>query len=229
MIYVSSDWHGVSLKKVIALLRKVDFGDDDYLFLLGDIIDRGSDSLELIKYIMNKPNIKLIRGNHEQMLLNSAFIFSENDSESNVEGARWLRIWQANGGEQTIAGLFSEHNKMRKRILEYLQETPLYDTVSVGGTDYLLVHAGLGVGEIDEIDKITEFSEHAFLWSRPYLSTKYSYKFITVLGHTPTCFYGEEYRGKILKTGTWIDVDTGVAMGLNPSLLRLDDLKEFYL
>ena len=229
MIYVSSDWHGVSLERIMELLKKVDFSNDDYLFLLGDVIDRGSDSIGLIKYIMNKPNIKLIRGNHEQMLLNSAFIFNEKDSEPDAEGARWLRIWQANGGEQTIAGLFSEHYKMRKRILEYLQETPLYDTVSAGGRDYLLVHAGLGVGEIEKIGQITECSEQAFLWSRPYLLTKYSSKFITVLGHTPTCFYGEKYKGKILKTETWIDVDTGVAMGLNPALLRLDDLEEFYL
>lgn len=36
-------------------------------------------------------------------------------------------------------------------------------------------------------------------------------------------------NGKILKTDTWIDVDVGVPYGNNPCLLRLDDLKEFYL
>ena len=64
---------------------------------------------------------------------------------------------------------------------------------------------------------------------RPYLTTRYSSEFTTILGHTPTCFYGDQYKGKILKTSTWINVDTGAAVGLTPSLLRLDDLKKFYL
>ena len=36
-------------------------------------------------------------------------------------------------------------------------------------------------------------------------------------------------KGKILHTKTWIDVDVGVPYGNPPALLRLDDLKEFYL
>ena len=69
MIYVSSDWHGVSVDKIKNLLEKARFSEDDFLFVLGDIIDRGDHGIELIKYIMFEPNIKLIRGNHEQMLI----------------------------------------------------------------------------------------------------------------------------------------------------------------
>ena len=36
-------------------------------------------------------------------------------------------------------------------------------------------------------------------------------------------------KGKILRTETWIDIDVGVPYGNSPALLRLDDLKEFYL
>ncbi|MBQ9593023.1 MAG: calcineurin, partial [Lachnospiraceae bacterium] len=52
---------------------------------------------------------------------------------------------------------------------------------------------------------------------------------VTVFGHTPTAKYGEEYRGRILYTDTWIDIDVGVGWGEEPVLLRLDDLKEFTL
>ena len=75
MIYVSSDWHGVELYKIKRLLEMVNFSDDDFLFILGDIIDRGMHGVELIKYIMFEPNIKLIRGNHEQMMLDCSFLF----------------------------------------------------------------------------------------------------------------------------------------------------------
>ncbi len=233
MVYVSSDWHGISIEKIKELLNKVNFGPDDYLFVLGDIIDRGEHGVELIKYIMFEPNIKLIRGNHEQMLLSCDFLFDEITDESidnfNMRKVRWLNVWQANGGEATIAELSKETSGMRQMILEYLQETPLYDTVSVGGKNYLLVHAGLGLSESGKIKKLTECSENDLLWSRPNLSTQYSFEFITILGHTPTYFYGDKFKGKILKTSTWIDVDTGAAIGLSPALLRLDDMQEFYL
>lgn len=41
--------------------------------------------------------------------------------------------------------------------------------------------------------------------------------------------YGDENKGKILKTRTWIDIDVGAAYGEKPILLRLDDFKEFIL
>ena len=233
MVYVSSDWHGTPIDQIQRLLQKVNFGADDYLFVLGDVIDRGEHGVALIKYIMYEPNIRLIRGNHEQMLLSCDFLFEEVTEDSvdrfHIGKARALGLWQSNGGEPTIAGLCREHHTVRALILEYLRDTPLYDTVSVGGRDYLLVHAGIGASRNGGHKKLSECSEDDFLWTRPSLSTRYSSSFTTVLGHTPTHFYGTQYRGKILKTETWIDVDTGAAVGLPPALLRLDDLREFYL
>lgn len=61
------------------------------------------------------------------------------------------------------------------------------------------------------------------------LTDKYFEDVISVFGHTPTGLFGSQYRGRVIKTPTWIDVDTGAASGLNPMLLRLDDLQEFYI
>lgn len=233
MVYVSSDWHGVSYEKIKALLDKAGFCDDDYLFVLGDVIDRGEHGVELIKKIMFAPNIKLIRGNHEQMLIDCDFLFEEITDESigdlNMTKMNKLMMWQSNGAEPTIVGLTKEHTSMREMILEYLMETPLYDTVSVGDRDFLLVHAGLGVHFDGRIKRLSECTEDDFLWTRPTLETRYSEDFITIFGHTPTGFYDFAYNGRILKTDTWIDIDTGAARGLMPALLRLDDMEEFYL
>jgi hypothetical protein len=50
---------------------------------------------------------------------------------------------------------------------------------------------------------------------------------MTILGHTPTGYrFGE--KGKVFRTDTWIDIDTGAAGGGSPMLLRLEDLKAFY-
>ncbi len=41
MIYVTSDLHGYPLNKFLAFLKKAGFTEDDFLFVLGDVIDRG--------------------------------------------------------------------------------------------------------------------------------------------------------------------------------------------
>lgn len=233
MIFVSSDWHGMSLDTIKALLKKANFGDDDYLFVLGDVIDRGEHGVELLKYIMYQPNIKLIRGNHEQMMLSCKFIINEiTESSLNClsdENIKLLSLWQMNGGTTTINGLSKESAETRELIFEYIADTPLYDTVSVGDRDFFLVHGGLSVDRDGKLKRLSECSEHDLLWQRPYLTTEYSTDFTTIIGHTPTGLYGAEYKGKILKTSTWIDIDVGAAMGLSPALLRLDDMQEFYL
>ncbi len=233
MIYVSSDWHGAEPKQIKALLEKIEFSDEDFLFVLGDIIDRGEHGVELIKMIMFEPNIKLIRGNHEQMLLSCSFLFDEITDETindfNADKLRMLRNWQMNGGDATIKGLSKETPEMRKMILELIEETPYYDSVVVNGEDFLLVHAGLALDACGKFRRLSESTKDDLLWIRPRINTEYSHDFMTVIGHTPTYFYGEEHRGRILKTDTWIDIDVGSGHGCSPAILRLDDMREFYL
>ena len=60
-----------------------------------------------------------------------------------------------------------------------------------------------------------------------YDSKELSMEDMTILGHTPTGYrFGE--AGKMFRTETWIDIDTGAAGGGSPMLLRLDDLQAFY-
>lgn len=40
--------------------------------------------------------------------------------------------------------------------------------------------------------------------------------------------YGNEHKGKIIVTDTFIDNDVGVGLGLSPVFLRLYDMKTFY-
>jgi serine/threonine protein phosphatase 1 len=230
MIYVSSDWHGCPLEKIKELLAKANFGPKDFLFVLGDVIDRGEHSVELLKWLMVQDNVQLIRGNHEEMMLACSFLFDEVTKDSldalSASKLKLLQAWQMNGGDATINALKKETPESRADILDFLSDTPLYDSVSVCDKDFLLVHSGLGRYSPDK--KISDYGEADLLWTRPYLTTTYSDKFTTVLGHTPTVVYGDCHKGKILVTDTWINVDTGSAMGLSPALLRLDDMCEFY-
>ena len=231
MIYVTSDLHGYSLQKFKSLLDTAGFCDDDFLYVLGDVIDRGEHSVEILTWLMNTPNAQLILGNHEKMLLDCAFLFEEVTSSSldNLSMDKLLNYqrWLSNGAKPTLDALKKLYRITLRDILDFISDSPLYDCVSVNGKNFLLVHSGLG--EFAPNKPISLYSEHDLLWTRPNLDTAYSDKFITVFGHTPTCFFGQQYKGKMLKTPTWINVDTGAACGFAPMLLRLDDMKEFYI
>ncbi|MEE0914526.1 MAG: metallophosphoesterase [Ruminococcus sp.] len=230
MIYVTSDLHGYSLEKIKEMFSKVGFSDDDFCFVLGDVIDRGKDGIEILKWLMTKPNMELILGNHEAMMLACEFLFDEitEESISKITGNKLdiYLLWEQNGARPTINALHSLEPNEIKYILEYLHEAPLYETVSVNGKDFLLTHSGLK--NFDKNKSISKYSNEDFLWNRPKIDDRYFDDVITVFGHTPTIYYGEEYKGKAVVTDTWIDIDTGASCGFSPMLLRLDDLKEFY-
>lgn len=230
MIYVTSDLHGYPVEKFKAMLSSVGFCDDDYLYVLGDVIDRGSDGISLLRLLMSMPNAQLVLGNHEKMMLDCDFLFEEITDESiaHLTGTKLgtYSTWVANGGMQTLSAIRALHPSQVKYILEYLQDAPLYDVVSVGDRDFILTHSGLG--SFDPEKKLSQYSRHDLLWNRPNLNQRYFEDITVIFGHTPTFYYGEEYKGKAIVTDTWIDIDTGAAAGLSPMLLRLDDMKEFY-
>lgn len=231
MIYVTSDLHGYPLEKFKLLLKQANFSRDDFLFILGDVIDRGEHGVDILRWLLVQSNVELILGNHEAMMLSCSFICDEVSDETlndlNPYKLGLLGTWRYNGAEPTLRAMQRTAPGIRADILDYLNDAPLYETVSVGNQDFLLTHGGLGGYRADK--KLKEYTENELLWTRPSLSDRYSKDFITVIGHTPTLFYGKECRGKMLRTETWIDIDTGTACGLAPMLLRLDDMQEFYM
>lgn len=234
MIYVISDLHGYPLEKLKKLLEKADFGENDFLYILGDVVDRNGDGgVEILTWLLSQPNVQLILGNHEAMLLACEFLFDEitEDSISSFDSEKMeiLTNYQLNGGDVTLNAL-SKLNKASPEtvadILDYLHDAPLYEAVTAGGKDYFLVHSGIDDFEKDK--KISDYPTDAFIWAWPELDDEYFDDITTVFGHTPTKYYGEEYSNKLIKTRTWIAIDMGAGDGVTePVLLRLNDMTEF--
>ena len=232
MIYVISDLHGYPLANFKKLLEKAAFSDDDFLYLLGDCIDRNGDGgVEMLCWLLEQPNVQLILGNHEAMLLACSFVFEEITEETinalTAEKMGLLQQYMQNGGDVTLKALRELRNRapdLIADIFDYLHDAPLYEAVSAGGKDFLLLHSGIDHFEKDK--KLSQYAQDDFLWTWTSLETDYYDEIITVFGHTPTLTYGEEYTGKILKTRTWIDIDVGAGFGQEPVLLRLDDFEE---
>ena len=154
MIYVTSDIHGYSLDEFKLFLDKVGFSDDDFCFVLGDVIDRGTDGLKWLKWLMVQPNFQLILGNHEAMLLSCDFLF-ETITEDAIDRLTGTKLgiynnWISNGGQHTLDALSLLRESEVEDILDYLRDAPLYDTVTVGDKDFVLTHSGLGSFDKDK-------------------------------------------------------------------------------
>lgn len=231
MIYVTSDWHGYPLERIKELLKKANFSDDDFCYVLGDVIDRGNEGIKTLRWLLAQPNIQVLMGNHEKMFVSCDFLF-DNISDTVIANLdkkqkEYFITWMANGARATINEALKYNHKIISYVLDKVKRLPLYKTLDIGDKTFLLTHSGLGGFDVDK--KLCDYSQEELLWNRPKITENYSQEFITVFGHTPTLYYGEKYKGKAIITKTWIDIDTGAACGFAPMLLRLDDMKEFYI
>lgn len=63
-----SDLHGEKYR-YDAMLEMIQFSGEDTLYILGDVVDRGPNGIDILRDIMQRPNVHLILGNHEDLLL----------------------------------------------------------------------------------------------------------------------------------------------------------------
>lgn len=130
------------------------------MYILGDVIDRGPDGIRILKWIMLQPNVELLLGNHEAMLLACDFIFDEVTEEaiSKLTGTKLniFSTWISNSGQVTLDVLSGMRDKEIQYILEYLRERPLYEAITVNNKDFILVHSGLGSFRKDK--KLSEYN-----------------------------------------------------------------------
>ena len=214
MTYCISDIHG-AYDRYKSMLSLIHFSDADTLYILGDVIDRGPDGIEILLDIMNRPNIHMVLGNHEYMLLATL-------GPNNEIGAR--ELWERNGGDCTRADLiYCRRPETREAIINYLMTLPDHMNIEVKGRQFHLVH---GYPAFDRFNRI---------WGRPgFNETQPPIPGTTVIiGHTPTIYLTCDYDNpcRIWHGNGIIDIDCGCGHSKYNSCLgclRLDDMTEFY-
>ena len=107
-----ADIHG-EFERFRRLLELIRFSEEDTLYILGDVIDRGLDGVKVLEFIRERENIVLLMGNHEKMCLNAL----REDSHP-----RTRKHWKLNGGGPTRVDL-AEH-PTRDALLAYLSNAP---------------------------------------------------------------------------------------------------------
>ena len=233
MIYVMSDIHGNS-KRFESVMKQINLQDNDTLYILGDVVDRFPDGIRILRKLMAMPNVKMIIGNHEYMMLNSVSVSTSKLSPEEDHILRLNRkLWYRNGGEITHDYIKHIRKTIRKEIFDYLRELPLNYDIEVNGTKYKLAHAApvdlfpkWGRGYRDE----TEFTVWERIMSYDVLPKDYT----LIFGHTPTIHFQRVNPAKIWYGQNRICIDCGCGYASDEeqtfrlACLRLDDGKEFY-
>jgi serine/threonine protein phosphatase 1 len=167
---VIGDIHGCAktLRYLLEKMIKPQKGDN--IFFLGDYIDRGPSSKEVIDMLLELKEtgirLRCLKGNHEEMVLNSM-----------VDGQE-LENWKANGGDKTLLSFGIDHPAaMGEKYISFLRELEYY--IDLG--DYYLVHAGFEFSCPQPL-----LDTHSMLWIRDTVYTSSELKGRKVIhGHTP--------------------------------------------
>lgn len=195
-----SDIHGCA-KTFKALLDKIQLVKEDELYLLGDYIDRGPDSKGVIDHIWHLQkegyHVHCLRGNHEQLALNSK---TDRDDQF---------IWLINGGDETLISFDTDvETGLPAPYLEFIENLPYFFEVD----SYILVHAGLNFDIPNPFE-----ATHSMLWVRGWyknINHQWLAGRIIVHGHTPQKKYAIEHQLKKLSNQSIIDIDCGCVFNM---------------
>lgn len=226
-----SDIHGC-YSQYIDLLEQADFSDEDTLFVLGDVLDKGPEPIRLLQDMSMRPNVIPILGNHEYM---AATVLQDMMQEITEETCITLLspdfmssygYWINDGGDKTLKQFLKLKQDEREALMEYLQEFSLYEEVSAGGRDYILVHAG--IEPFVEGKPLEEYTLHEFILKSPDISTPYFKDKTVIYGHIPTFTMGKEHDSKIYFGKDKINIDCGAVYGGPLAMYCLDNGKCYY-
>jgi serine/threonine protein phosphatase 1 len=209
-IFAIGDIHGC-YSQLRRLIKNLDINQQyDTLVFIGDYIDRGDSSKEVVDYIIKLKsefqNVVCLLGNHEQMFLRY------------LEG-RDEEMYLYNGGTATLSSYgipLTASLQARKEtipaehLIFFRSLLPYYET-----KDYIFVHAGLAPGLAP-----SEQAVHDLIWIRQeFIYSDYDFGKPVIFGHTP-------FGSPFIRPDK-IGIDTGVVSGGRLTCVELPALKIF--
>ncbi len=216
-VYVVGDVHGC-LDALLALEERIiddaaKFSGDKIILMLGDYVDRGPHSAEVVGHLLGEPPAGFERicllGNHEEALLDC------------LDGGIDLLSWLGLGSEATLAsygidahvieGLLGSGERARSMLREAMPEAHVEFMrnlpILVETERFVCTHAGLRPGVA-----LSDHSDHDLIWTRPSGDDVDFPKWI-IHGHTPV--------DSVRREGRRINVDTGAFHTGRLSALRI--------
>ena len=170
MNYVISDIHGC-YEQYMKLLEKIHFSERDTLYLLGDLVDRGPEPMEVVKDVMRRKNVVTIMGNHDYRALRILERFDIGETPNphgtiiNSEDLLTCKYWIKDGGKSTVQGFLNMSLHERSEFLDYFRKMPSYQKVTAADKTYILVHGG-AIAHYDRYAFKYDTQEEYAVWNR---------------------------------------------------------------
>lgn len=187
-VIATSDIHGDD-DGFAAFLRQIDFNKNDALVIVGDILEKGNQSLKLLQRIMKMENVFLVCGNNDTVFEDWLTDNFMDQSVLNYMNSREESILIEIAKENQISYQSLEDIQLLKTIIkekyknevEYLAQLPDIMDSNLG----VFVHAGLQMGDLDNQDRDYCLNAKAFG------SEKGSFEKLVIVGHWPTSNYSQ--------------------------------------
>ncbi len=225
MTYVMSDIHGC-YDKYVEMLAKIEFSTEDRLYILGDVVDRGSNGMKVLLDIAKHNNIILLMGNHDQeALLLLSQLYKLIEEEVSDELLEVYQMWLSDGGNATVSEFLQLSEEEQIRALQEMKKALYYKEIIVNDVKYLLAHT---VPEKEELQDIKNCDLEAFLLGEPEYEKQYFEDVIIITGHTPTHYIDKNFKGKIWRGNNHIAVDCGAVYGNSLGCICLETGEEHY-
>ncbi len=172
MKYCVSDLHG-EYGLFCKLLEKLRFSERDEMIVCGDILDKGEESIRLLKLIFSMPNVRCILGNHEYQFLKFYWSLMEGSPEDFDVVLAKLRGYVGADG-----------HLLQWEDMDKLEQLPFY----IEEDGCLFVHAGVPLTENKKILPLEGVSAEEFVYDRTFKepSVLPNDRRCVVFGHTPT-------------------------------------------
>lgn len=218
MRYIVSDIHGC-FDQYQALLKKIDFSDEDELYVLGDVVDCGPEPIKVLQDMMKRPNVIFILGNHDfimyTLMKKLSVEITKDNFASYLTGEILLdyHLWLQDGGLVT-AKQFRELSRLEMTdILDYIAGASLYEVIEHDGKEYRLVHAGLSDFAPDK--RMEEYELYDFLEERTDYSKRYypQENIFLITGHTPTVLIKDWEKPEVYRKYGHIALDCACVAG----------------
>ena len=226
MIYIMSDLHGC-FEKYRKMLLLIGLKENDTLYILGNIVDRGPDEIKILLDLSARKNVITLRGNHDhkaEILLSRLMRPKESIAKKQFE--KQLSFWISDGGLPTYESFLKLELQKKVVVLNYLKEMPFYKIIQIDGEKYFLAHT---VPEKEYMPKRPEqCPEWALILGEPDYEETYFEDMTLVTGHTPTVLIDKSFQGRIWRENNHIAVDCGAVFGNPLGCICLDTGEEFY-
>jgi len=221
--YIIGDVHG-EYKTLLALVSKLP--KDAKLVFVGDLVDRGKQSKEVIAYIRANGH-RTVMGNHEALFCKYALEFLSY-LDGKIAYKEIDQRWNRSGRFETFLsyglvavskeGKFSivndsQKNEVLKKDIAWMRKNPIYielDTIHASAKPVVVSHSNISkVWNIrNEREKRLEFFQTT-LWTREYELDDEA-KIFNIFGHTP-----QKFEPKV--TEHYACVDTGCCYSFRKS------------